>query len=86
MEREIAIDGSGRIVIPRDLRLRHRLVAGSRLIVVDDEDRLVLIPRQQLPTTVEKDGLLVFQGQLPEEHADDRAVRDERLRRISGLP
>jgi bifunctional DNA-binding transcriptional regulator/antitoxin component of YhaV-PrlF toxin-antitoxin module len=86
MERKIAIDGSGRIVIPIDLRLRHRLVPGSRLIVVDDGDRLVLIPRQQLPTTVEKDGLLVFQGQLPEELADHRAVRDDRLSRLARLP
>jgi len=86
MELEIAIDGSGRIVIPRDLRLRHRLVAGSRLIVVDEEDRLILIPRQQLPTTVERDGLLVFQGQLSEELADHRAVRDDRLSRLARLP
>ena len=86
MEREITIDGSGRIVIPRDLRLRHRLIAGSRLILVEDDDRLVLIPRQQLPTTVEKDGLLVFQGQLSEAFADHRAVRDDRLSRLARLP
>ena len=86
MEREITIDGSGRVVIPRDVRQRHHLVAGSRLILVDDDERLVLIPRQQLPTTSEKAGLLVFQGQLMQELPDHRAVRDERLSRLAGLP
>ncbi len=86
MEREIAIDGSGRVVIPVDVRQRHRLVPGSRLILVDDDERLVLIPRQQLPTTLEKAGLLVFQGQLVKALADHRAIRDDRLSRLSSLP
>jgi AbrB family looped-hinge helix DNA binding protein len=86
MEREITIDGSGRIVIPREVRLRHHLTPGSRLTLVDHDERLVLIPRQGQTTTLEKAGLLVFQGRLASEFPDHRVVRDERLSRLAGLP
>lgn len=86
MAREITIDSSGRVVIPMDVRQRHHLSAGSRLILVDDEERLVLIPRQGQTTTLEKAGLLVFQGQLAPGFPDHRAVRDERLSSLAGLP
>ena len=84
MEREITIDASGRLVIPKDVRQRHRLAAGARLTLVDDEERLILIPRQQTGSTIEKAGLLVFQGRLEGATPDHRAMRDERLARLAG--
>ena len=42
MRREIAIDTSGRLVIPEDVRARHRLNPGTRLWLEEEGDRLVL--------------------------------------------
>lgn len=82
MAEEITIDGSGRLVIPKDVRARHRLTAGARLILVEEEDRLVLVPQASEPSTVERAGLLVFRGTLAGEVPDHRELRNERLDRF----
>jgi AbrB family looped-hinge helix DNA binding protein len=84
MEREITIDPSGRLVIPKEIRQRHRLTGGSRLIVVEDGDRIVLVPRQAQQSTVEVGGLLVFTGRLGGDVPDHRRLREERIARKAG--
>lgn len=81
MARQITIDASGRLVIPKSVRQRHHLDAGSHLTLVDEEDRLVLIPSDREPRIVEKDGLLVIAGDGAIEIPDHRALREERLSR-----
>ncbi len=81
---EITIDASGRLVIPKRVRARLRLSAGSRLRLLEEEDRLVLVPLQAEPSTVESCGLLVFRGRLTGPVPDHRESRDERLRRLAG--
>jgi AbrB family looped-hinge helix DNA binding protein len=85
MAQEITIDASGRLVIPKDVRQRHRLAAGSRLILVEDGDRIVLVPRQAQTSTIEAGGLLVFTGHLTGDIPDHREVREFRIARKAGL-
>lgn len=85
MEHEIAIDGSGRIVIPKEVRVRHRLTAGSRLVLLEEDDRMVLLPVNERAAIVERDGLLVFEGRLTGPEIDHRAAREARLDRLTRL-
>lgn len=82
MDREITIDASGRLVIPKDVRTRHRLSPGTRLRLEEEGDRLVLQPTPDSPLVEEEAGLLVFQGRLMGEVPDHRDLRDERLERL----
>jgi len=79
MPRTITIDGSGRLVIPKEVRSSHRLVPGTRLTLVEEQDRLVLIPETAQPKLVERNGLLVVAGTATDEIPDHRVLREERL-------
>ena len=85
MAREITIDASGRLVIPKDVRERHHLSPGSRLRLDEEGDRLVLVASPDAPITVEESGLIVFRGRLTGAIPDHRELRDERLDRMAGL-
>jgi AbrB family looped-hinge helix DNA binding protein len=82
MEREITIDASGRLVVPREIRERHHLDAGSRLTVIDRDDGIVLVPQHREPTLVERAGLLVVAGPGPAEIPDHRSLREQDLARF----
>ncbi len=66
-------------MIPKAVRKRHRLVAGSRLRLEEEEDRLILVPEHGEAEAVEKGGLLVFRGRLEGAIPDHRVLREERL-------
>jgi AbrB family looped-hinge helix DNA binding protein len=85
MEKEITIDASGRLVIPKEARSRHRLSGGSRLILTVDDEKITLVPRRAVGVVREKNGLLVIQGRLGPELLDHRDDRDDRLDRLSCL-
>jgi AbrB family looped-hinge helix DNA binding protein len=80
----ITIDASGRLVIPKEVRSRHGLTPGSRLLLTEEDDHLVLIPQTTEATTVEKAGILVISGTLEGGWADHRELRNERFDRIAG--
>lgn len=84
MEREIAIDSSGRVVIPKDVRRRHRLSAGTRIELLEEGDRLVLVPQQAQTSAVERAGIMVFCGRLPVDVPDHRRLREERADHLAG--
>jgi AbrB family looped-hinge helix DNA binding protein len=84
MPLEVAIDASGRLVIPKEVRARHRLQAGSTLLLMEEDDRLVLIPRPAETQTVERAGIIVFRGTLLGEIPDHRQLRNERIDRLAG--
>jgi AbrB family looped-hinge helix DNA binding protein len=85
MADEITIDGSGRIVIPKDVRARHRLSAGAHLTLIEEDDRLVLVPRAREASTVERGGILVIRGTLTGAIPDHRQLRAERLDRLTKI-
>jgi len=84
MPREITIDRSGRLVIPKAVRERHRLSPGVRLTLEEEDDRLVLVPLREATRTEERSGLLVFDGRWTGEVPDHRTLREERLDRLAG--
>lgn len=73
------------MVIPKDVRRSHHLVAGTRLTLVEEDHRLILIPEVAQPRLVEKNGLLVVSGSCTGEIPDHRTIREERIDRQSGL-
>lgn len=78
----ITIDAVGRLVIPKSLRDRLGLTAGTTLLVTEDDGRLVLSPEHEEPTLVERDGfLIVHVGGAVDPALDDGSdARNERLR------
>ena len=60
----IRIDKFGRILIPRSIRKRLGLEAGTLLRLETNDRQLVLQPLEDEPVLVEKDGLLVCTATL----------------------
>ena len=83
MAQKITIDASGRLVIPKEVRERLHLQAGSRLMLTEDGERISLVPLEAQPVTKEVGGLLVFAGELTGGPPDHRELREERLRKLS---
>lgn len=82
----ITIDRAGRVVVPKQLRDRFNLVAGTELEVEAVGDGLQIRKVVSEPTLVRKEGFLVHHGTSPS--AIDvgdfiRAEHEARSRRIS---
>lgn len=82
---KVTVDGSGRIVLPKPLRDRHRLREGSTLEIEDNTFSFVLTPVTQGPLVVLRDGLLVFVGEIPRSIRQDKLVEDLREERLDEL-
>lgn len=83
MEEIIAIDGAGRLVVPKAIRTRLHLQEGTRLRVREEAGRrLVLEPVSEEGVPVEVDGLLVIRGRLVGEIPDHREQRTQRIRSL----
>jgi AbrB family looped-hinge helix DNA binding protein len=81
MVREITIDAAGRLVIPKSIRERLHLTAGTRLHISEEGDHLVISPLRPEPELVERDGVLgIDVGGGGARLADHEQARDERLR------
>lgn len=80
----IPIDGAGRVVLPKSLRDRLGLQAGSEFEVIEEENRIVLKPVEKEPKLVSKNGVLVFVPDADFSKAGEDPVkksREERDRR-----
>jgi len=83
MERTVTIDAAGRLVIPKPLRDRLRLEAGTRLFISEEEGRLVLSVERAEPRLADRDGFLVLELEPKAVSAADvRDVREERMREL----
>lgn len=83
---ELTLDRFGRILIPKKLRDRLGLLPGSRLRAEVSEGRIALRPVDREAILEVRDGVLVYQGEVIDDGAATlRDVREERLRRTSGL-
>ena len=59
---ETTIDAAGRIVVPKALRDRLGLTAGSRLDISEYGTGLAVLPKSRTATIVEENGRLVASG------------------------
>ena len=84
----LKIDSAGRIILPKAVRDRFRLTAGSMLELEENTGELVLRPAERKPSMVQRDGFWVYVGEVPAGFDWDAMVedaREERDREILGL-
>jgi AbrB family looped-hinge helix DNA binding protein len=84
----LKIDKAGRVILPKPVRERLGLYAGSDLDVQETPDGLVLRPAGRRPSLVKKQGLWVYTGKLPSGFDIVQAIRDDRedrIRKLAGL-
>ena len=81
----VAIDKAGRIVVPKPLRERLGLHAGSQLELSELRDGIKLRLVSSKPSLVEIDGLLVHQGEYEGDQDLTTAVERQREERIREL-
>ena len=81
----VAIDKAGRIVVPKPLRERLDLHAGSQLELSELRDGIKLRLVSSKPSLVEIDGLLVHQGEYEGDQDLTTAVERQREERIREL-
>jgi AbrB family looped-hinge helix DNA binding protein len=73
---EVTIDEYGRIVVPKSLRDRLGIGAGTELAIEEENGRLVLQPIPERAVLEERDGLLVSTAEVNSD-VDVEAVIDE---------
>lgn len=85
MDTIITIDSAGRLVLPKPLRERHGLHAGSEVQLRDDGREIHLRPVTENQPLREVHGFLVYTGRSLESSTDAvQRGREERLRRVTG--
>jgi AbrB family looped-hinge helix DNA binding protein len=76
------IDKSGRLVVPKKFRDAFRLVPGTRLVLQQEGDRIMMQPEAKPRGLYMKNGILVYEGGRPvppesvnwvEENREERA-------------
>lgn len=85
---KLHIDKSGRIVVPKTLRLRMGLTEGTLLEVTESSEGVLLRPITRRPSLVKKDGILVHTGKAPRGFDWERLngeLEQERMKDIAGL-
>ena len=84
----VRIDRAGRVVLPKPLRDKLGLKAGSELDLSEAETGILLTPIQEKPSLIRRNGLLIHTGKLPKGYRWDEILdhdREERIRKLGGL-
>jgi len=84
----VKIDKAGRIVLPKPVRERFRLRAGTSLELEEHPEGLVLRPVGRRPSLVQQQGVWVHLGKAPQGFDWNRVLddaRDERIKDVAGL-
>jgi AbrB family looped-hinge helix DNA binding protein len=84
----LKIDKAGRVILPKPVRDRLGLRAGSDIEIEETPDGLVLKPLHHRSAMVRKGRFLVHNGEIPAGYDIVKAVEDERedrSRRVWGL-
>jgi AbrB family looped-hinge helix DNA binding protein len=84
----IKIDKAGRVILPKPVRERLGLRAGSDLEMRETPEGLVLRPTGRRPSLVKKGRFLVHTGSIPHGYDILNAIdedREDRLRKVWGL-
>jgi AbrB family looped-hinge helix DNA binding protein len=82
----LKIDKAGRVILPKPVRDRLGLHAGSDLEIQETAEGVVLRPVGQRPSLVKKGSFWVHTGEIPPGYDILKAVdedREERMRRIA---
>ena len=82
---KITVDGAGRVVLPKPLRDRMRLKAGTTLELDSEGERITLRPVRPAATLRKEFGIWVFQSDSTEASIPDliEEVREKRSREIT---
>jgi AbrB family looped-hinge helix DNA binding protein len=81
----LKLDKLGRVILPKPLRARYGLRAGTELEITEGVQEFVLRPVRTGPGLVNIDGVLVHQG-IPQGQLDAvKAIRDDREDRLEYL-
>ena len=83
----LRIDPAGRIVLPKPIRERHGLRAGTEIELTESSDGLLLKAVEQKASLVQKGRFLVHRGTAPPGFDPTRAVeedREDRMRLLFG--
>jgi AbrB family looped-hinge helix DNA binding protein len=84
----VKIDRAGRVILPKPVRDRMGLRAGSDLEILETPEGVVLKPAERKPSLVKKGSFLVHTGEIPPGYDILKAIdedREERMRKIWGL-
>ena len=76
------VDKFGRMVIPKPMREELGIGPGTKVELSQQEGKVVVEPIQDQPNWVEKDGILVFTGELLEDIDIVELIDRERQKRI----
>lgn len=68
--RKVTIDRFGRVLIPKQVRVKLGLTAGQELSLATEGERVILEPRAEPAAMIRKGRALVFAGELLEQDAD----------------
>ena len=84
----LKIDKAGRVILPKPVRDRLGLHAGSDLEIQETPDGVVLRPADRRPSMVKRGSFWVHTGELPPGYDILKAIdedREERMRKAWGL-
>jgi AbrB family looped-hinge helix DNA binding protein len=84
----LRIDKAGRVILPKPVRDRLGLHAGSDLEIQETPDGVVLRPAERRPSMIRKGSFWVHTGELPKGYDILKAIdedREERIRKAWGL-
>jgi AbrB family looped-hinge helix DNA binding protein len=84
----LKIDKAGRVILPKPVRDRFGLHAGSDLEIRETPEGIVLRPVHQRPSLIKKGVFWVYTGEIPPGYDILKAIdedREERMRKAWGL-
>ncbi|MBI2067323.1 MAG: AbrB/MazE/SpoVT family DNA-binding domain-containing protein [Deltaproteobacteria bacterium] len=84
---QIPIDKAGRVVLPKGIRDRLGLNAGTEFEVIEEPDRIILKPVPDRPKIIKENGWLKVEfKELPKETIREtiERIREERNKRVGG--
>ncbi len=79
---QVTLDESGRIQLPQSVIEQLRLNHERELTLEIQENKLVLVPIPEEPEVYYEDGVLVFNGKLPEDLNLETFIDEQRQERI----
>lgn len=83
----LKIDKAGRVILPKPIRDRLGLHAGSDLEIQETAEGVMLKPVDRKPSLVKEGSFLVYAGEIPAGYDILKAIdddREERMRQIWG--